>query len=397
MTGPAGRVGGAETESGAALGEEPRGGGRGREEGAGPPRSPRSGVGRGRPWRTEDFDYPLPEALIARRPAPRRDEARMLVVHREAPAEGRRLEDRGVRDLPGYLEAGDALVLNDSRVFPARLRGEKPTGARVEVFLLRPLEGGDDDRWEALVRPGGKLKPGREVVVAPGFRVLIEDSLPGGGRVARLEGEDDPWRLVERHGRVPLPPYIRRTADARDRERYQTVYAERRGSVAAPTAGLHFTPELLERIRERGVRTVRITLHVGIGTFRPVDADRPADHELHPEWFEVSEEAAETLNRIRAADGRIWAVGTTAVRSLESAAGSGGRLAARRGWTDLFIHPPYRFRAVDGLLTNFHLPRSSLLMLVSAFAGHRLTMEAYRHAISRRYRLYSYGDAMLVR
>lgn len=343
--------------------------------------------------RTEDFDYPLPEALIASRPAPRRDESRLLFIRRADD----RLEDRRFADLPRYLEAGDALVLNDTRVFPARLLGRKPTGAHAEVLLLRPRDPGEAPvRWEALVRPGGKLKPGRRLVVSDELEVAIEDSLPTGGRVVRLHGPGEPWELIERHGRVPLPPYIRRPSDDQDRERYQTVYATRRGSVAAPTAGLHFTRPLLRRLEETGVRTVTLTLHVGLGTFRPVEAERPADHTLAAERYRLDGAAARTLNEVRADGGAICAVGTTVCRALETAVDAGGRFAAGEGWTDLFIHPPFRFRAVDRLVTNFHLPRSSLLMLVCAFAGYERTMRAYRHAIEERYRFYSYGDATLV-
>ena len=341
--------------------------------------------------RTSDYEYDLPSELVATRPAARRDASRLLVLK---PDGG--LEDRTFPALREYLAPGDALVLNDTRVFPARLTGHKPTGAPAEILLVRPLE--EAGCWEALVRPGGKLKPGRVVDIAPGFRVLIEDSAPGGGRVVRLESDGgvDPWLLVERHGRIPLPPYIDREADAADAERYQTVYAAHRGSVAAPTAGLHFTTELLGCIEAAGVRLVHVTLHVGIGTFRPVDAGRPADHELHAERWAVSAAAADALSEVRAAGGRVWAAGTTAVRTLETACSADGRFAAGEGWTDLFILPGYEFRAVDALLTNFHLPRSSLLMLVAAFAGRERVLAAYRHAVERRYRFYSYGDAMVV-
>lgn len=339
--------------------------------------------------RTSDYEYDLPPELVASRPVARRDASRLLVLR---PDGG--LDDRMFPDLLDYLEPGDALVLNDTRVFPARLTGYKPTGAPAEILLVRPREA--PGCWEALVRPGGKLKPGRVVDVAPGFRVMIEDSAPGGGRVVRLEGDDDPWRLIERHGRVPLPPYIDREADAEDAERYQTVYAAHRGSVAAPTAGLHFTTALLERIEAAGVRLVRVTLHVGIGTFRPVEAERPEDHELHAERWTLSTAAASVLNEVRAAGDRVWAVGTTAVRTLETACDAAGRFGAGEGSTDLFILPGYEFRAVDALVTNFHLPRSSLLMLVSAFAGRERVLAAYRHAVERRYRFYSYGDAMVI-
>ena len=343
--------------------------------------------------RTSDYEYDLPKELIASRPAPIRDGSRLLVVD---PSGG--FIDRNFFDLADYLAPGDALVLNQTRVYPARLIGRKPTGAAAEVLLIRPRPDLDSSGavFEALVRPGGKLKPGRVVEFTPDFRALIEDSVPGGGRLVRLEGDGDPWDLIERHGHVPLPPYIDRADDESDRERYQTVFAEHRGSVAAPTAGLHFTPQLLGRIEAAGVRLVRITLHVGVGTFRPVSAARPEDHELHAEWYRVGPEAARNLNEVRDAGGRIWAIGTTSVRTLESAVRSDGRFRTIEGWTDLFIRPPYDFRAVDALVTNFHLPRSSLLMLVSAFAGRERVLAAYAHAVREAYRFYSYGDAMVI-
>lgn len=354
------------------------------------------------PLRTADFDYELPDELIASRPVPVRDASRLLVVGRHD-----RLHDRTFADLPTYVAPGDALVLNDTRVFPARLLGRKPTGAEAEVLLVRPLAGAggagpEEDGsayWEALVRPGAKLKPGRRVEIAPDLAVEIEDSAPGGGRVVRLvaTGPDpDPWRAIERHGRVPLPPYIDREADEEDVRRYQTVYASHLGSVAAPTAGLHFTSDLLERLVDAGVRLVRLTLHVGVGTFRPVTAERPDEHELHAERYAVSAGAAEALNEVRKAGGRIWAIGTTSVRTLETVCGADGRFAPDEGWTDLFIRPGYEFRGVDALVTNFHLPRSSLLMLVAAFAGRERVLAAYRHAVEQRYRFYSYGDAMVI-
>lgn len=348
--------------------------------------------GSGRELRTSDFEYELPDERIARYPAERRDESRLLAVHRGSG----RLEDLRFRDLRRLVEPGDALVLNDTRVFPARLRGRKPTGARAEVFLLEPLPGEGGRRWTALVRPGGKLKPGRRVIVSGDLRVAIENSAKDGGRRVRLEGPGDPWTLIERHGEVPLPPYLGREPEPLDRERYQTVYAERTGSVAAPTAGFHFTPELLAALERDGVRPVRITLHVGIGTFRPVDAGRPRDHTLPAEEYEVSGEAADALNRARRGGGRVWAVGTTAARTLETVVDADGRFRPGRGRTDLFLYPPYRFRGLDRLLTNFHLPRSSLVMLVAALAGRELTLSAYRHAVEAGYRFYSYGDAMAV-
>ena len=345
-----------------------------------------------RSLRTADFDYDLPASLIANRPAEQRDASRLLVLDHRTGS----IRDRIFADLIDRIPAGDALVLNDTRVFPARLRGRKPTGARAEVFLLRPVPGTEDREWEALVRPGGKLKPGRVVDVADGLSVEVLDSAPGGGRVVRLAGAGEPWRLIEAHGEVPLPPYIERDSDDEDRLRYQTVYARERGSVAAPTAGLHFTSGMLDGLEERGVRLVYVTLHVGVGTFRPVDADRPEDHELHAERYRVDRAAADALNAVREAKGRVWAVGTTSARTLETVVDEHGRFEAGEGWTDLFIRPSFEFRAVDRLLTNFHLPRSSLLMLVAAFGGLEHVMEAYDHAARNGYRFYSYGDAMLL-
>ncbi len=389
--------------------------------------------------RTEAYDYELPAELIAARPAARRDASRLLVLDR---ARGR-FTDAAFPALLERLSAGDAVVVNDSRVFPARLLGRKPTGARAEILLVRPesdalqpfapfddFDEADTRLWRAMVRPGGKLKPGRTVDIADGFAVDILDSASDGTRLVRLAGDGDPWSLIQRHGRVPLPPYIVRDTrdtrdtgdtgdDADDRERYQTVYAAPSGSIAAPTAGLHFTREMLAAVESRGVRLVSLTLHVGFGTFRPVTAERIDEHEVAAEAYSFSSSAAAALNATRAAGGRVFAVGTTSCRVLEtvvaragagaggsaagaggSAAGaggsSGGPFAPGRGWTNLFIRPPYTFRAVDALVTNFHLPRSSLLMLVAAFAGRELTLEAYAHAIRGRYRFYSYGDAMVI-
>jgi S-adenosylmethionine:tRNA ribosyltransferase-isomerase len=337
-----------------------------------------------------DFDYELPPQRIARYPAERRDESRLLTV----PPEGdfRHLRFRDVTEL---FEPGDVLVVNESKVIPARLLGRKPTGAPSEVFLLRPAHAGQDPYvWEALVRPGSKLKPGRRVVVADDFDIEILDSAPGSGRRVRLCTDLPVDQALERYGHMPLPPYLGRDDEPLDRERYQTVYATTSGSVAAPTAGLHFTPEVLSALAARGVHRAALTLHVGIGTFRPVDADRLDAHDMHAEPYTLTEEAASTINTARAGGGRVWAVGTTTVRTLESVADDEGRVQGITGVTDLFIRPPYRFKVVDCLLTNFHLPRSTLLMLVSAFAGYERTMAAYRCAIDEGYRFYSYGDAM---
>jgi len=342
--------------------------------------------------RTSDFDFHLPPERIAQSPAERRDASRLLVVDRATGA----LAHRVFSDLVEYVRPGDALVLNETRVFPARLVGRKPTGASAEVLLLTPHEG-EEKVWTALVRPGAKLKPGRTVEIAPELSVEIVESTPGGERIVRLHTPLPLGEALERWGEVPLPPYVERAATAEDRERYQTVYARERGSVAAPTAGLHFTPELLSRLEGKGVRIVRLVLHVGVGTFRPVEVEDPTEHPMHSERYHVPAESAEAINAVRAAGGSVWAVGTTVVRTLETVADEAGVVHAGEGETSIFIRPPYRFKAVDRLVTNFHLPRSTLLMLVSAFAGHELTMRAYREAVEREYRFFSYGDAMVVR
>jgi S-adenosylmethionine:tRNA ribosyltransferase-isomerase len=353
--------------------------------------------------RASAYDYELPPGLVARYPAERRDGSRLLVVSPEAAPEANRSpEHRSFPDLLDYLAPGDLLVLNESRVLPVRLLGHKPTGAACEIFLLRPVDGPDgtpDDllRWEALVRPGSKLKPGRRVIVAAGeLEVVIEDGLPDGGRIVRLETSLGADAALERYGRIPLPPYLERDEEPEDRERYQTVFARVPGSVAAPTAGLHFTPELLEQIARAGVEVTRVTLHVGPGTFRPMEADRVEDHVMHAERWEIPPEAADAVARTRARGGRVWAVGTTVVRTLESSADKDRTVRAGSGETRLFLHPGVPIRVVDGLVTNFHLPRSTLLMLVAAMAGYERTMEAYAQAVREAYRFYSYGDAMLI-
>jgi len=345
-----------------------------------------------------DFEYHLPKDRIARYPADRRDESRLLAVDRRIDS----LRHLHFRDLPTLLRPGDLLVVNESRVLPVRLLGRKPTGAPAEILLLRPRGsqevgvGEEGKVWEALVRPGGKLKPGRRVEISPELDVEIMDSVPGGGRLVRLVTDLEREEALSRFGHVPLPPYLDREDESLDRERYQTVYAETPGSVAAPTAGLHFTDALLDELALRGVGLAKLTLHVGVGTFRPVEVDDPAEHAMHGEVFSVSPEAAEAVNGARNVGGRVWAVGTTVVRTLESVVGEDGRVRPGSGETRLFIRPPYRFRVVDRLVTNFHLPRSTLLMLVAAFAGYERTMEAYAAAIAKEYRFYSYGDAMVI-
>lgn len=344
-----------------------------------------------RVWTTADFDYQLPAELIAQSPSERRDGSRLLVLDRATGA----LRHRVFAELVELVRPGDALVLNETRVFPARLRGTRAGGGAAEVLLLHPSTAGPE-LWLAMVRPGAKLRTGRRVMVGDGLWVEIVDQLESGERLVRLHSPLPLDEALQRFGEVPLPPYVRHRPTEEDRERYQTVYARERGSVAAPTAGLHFTPELIERIEARGVEIVRLVLHVGPGTFRPVDVDDPERHRMHSEWYRVDAGAAAALNRVRAQGGAVWAVGTTSVRTLETVADTTGVVRPGEGWTDIFIRPPYRFRVVDRLVTNFHLPRSTLLMLVSAFGGHELVMRAYREAVREGYRFYSYGDAMAI-
>ncbi|MHB1225753.1 MAG: tRNA preQ1(34) S-adenosylmethionine ribosyltransferase-isomerase QueA [Gemmatimonadaceae bacterium] len=339
--------------------------------------------------RTADYDFELPPELIAQQPAERRDESRLMIVERDS---GRITHGR-FRDIAGLIPAGDALVLNTTRVLRARLLGRRDSGAPAEVFLLRPL---GDGRYEALVSPGGKLKPGRRVHVAPELEVEIESVTDRRTRIVRLRTPLADAEAIARFGHVPLPPYIDRADVPVDEERYQTVYARETGSVAAPTAGLHFTPELLERIAANGVRRADVLLHVGAGTFKPVEVEDPAEHVMHEEWYDVSEPTASLLDATRAAGGHVWAVGTTSLRTLESVVTADGRYRAGSGETRIFIRPPQVVRGADRLITNFHLPRSTLLMLVAAFAGYDLMRLAYQEAVAQRYRFYSYGDAMVV-
>jgi S-adenosylmethionine:tRNA ribosyltransferase-isomerase len=296
-------------------------------------------------------------------------------------------------DLPQLIPSGDALVLNTTKVFRARLLGIRENGTPAEVLLLRSL---GDSTYEAMVHPGGKLKPGRKVHITDDFDAEIVSTTERRTRVVRLTSTLPIDEAIEKHGHVPLPPYITRADEDADVGRYQTVYANETGSVAAPTAGLHFTPEMLESLTAKGVKRAELVLHVGAGTFKPIDVEHPADHVMHEEPFTLPRQTADILNDTRAAGGKIWAVGTTSVRTLESAIGDDGTFAERSGETRIFIRPPYQFRAVDRLITNFHLPRSTLIMLVAAFAGYDLTMRAYQEAVAERYRLYSYGDAMVI-
>jgi S-adenosylmethionine:tRNA ribosyltransferase-isomerase len=339
--------------------------------------------------RTADYDYDLPPDRIAQTPVEPRDASRLMVVRRDSGT----IEHRHFADLAEIVAPGDTLVRNTTRVMRARLLGTRDSGAPGEVFLLRAL---GEHRYEAMVHPGGKLRPGRTVHVAPELDVQILELTDRRTRIVRLVSALADDEAIERFGHVPLPPYIDRADQASDVARYQTVYANETGSVAAPTAGLHFTPELLSALEARGVRHADVLLHVGAGTFKPVEVEDPAEHVMHEEWFSLGTEAAEAINETRRRGGAVWAVGTTSVRTLESTAREDGTVVPAAGETLIVIRPPYRFRAVDRLITNFHLPRSTLLMLVVAFAGHELTMRAYREALENDYRFYSYGDAMAI-
>jgi S-adenosylmethionine:tRNA ribosyltransferase-isomerase len=336
------------------------------------------------------FDYDLPERLIAQRPADRRDAARLLVVRRDT----RELEHRRIRDLPQLLNDGDRLVLNDTKVLPARLIGRREsTGGKWEGLYLRTLESGE---WELMAKTRGYPKPGERIVTDNGLSLVLTGRTADKHWRMRPETDGTAIELLQQFGSIPLPPYIRKgRADAPDAERYQTVYAAVPGSVAAPTAGLHFTPELLAELEAKGIHRSRVTLHVGLGTFAPIQTDDPTRHAIHSEWCSVPQETVDQIGSTRSAGGKVIAVGTTTARTLESAAAI-GELNAFAGETKLFIHPPYSFRTLDGLLTNFHLPRTTLLLLVQAFAGGDLLRRAYDEAIRMEYRFYSYGDAMLV-
>ena len=334
-----------------------------------------------------DFMYELPEEKIAQTPVEPRDHSRLMVVHRGDHS----VEHKHFYDIIDYLKPGDVLVVNETRVIPARLLGVKPTGSACEILLLKQLA---PKRWETLVRPGKKLKPGAQVIFGEGRLVAtIAETTADGGRIVDFECEGTMEAALDALGEMPLPPYIHEKLE--NRERYQTVYARHEGSAAAPTAGLHFTPELMERIRAKGVEIVPVLLHVGLGTFRPVKVDNVEDHEMHSEYFEVTQEAAQRINAARERGGRIIAVGTTSVRTLESAA-ENGRLLARRGDTKIFITPGYKYQMVDALITNFHLPGSTLLMLVSALYDREHILDVYNTAVRENYRFFSFGDAMLI-
>lgn len=335
-----------------------------------------------------DFYFELPEELIAQTPIPERDHSRLLVLDKDTGG----IEHRRFYELPDYLEPGDCLVINDSRVLPARLLGCRSSGGSVELVLLRDLGEG---KWECLSRPGRKTKPGTELSFGEGeLTATVLDVIEGGNRIVQFRYEGIFLEVLERLGKMPLPPYIK--AELQDAERYQTVYSRELGSAAAPTAGLHFTQELLDKIRAMGVKICPVTLHVGLGTFRPVKEDEIEDHEMHSEFCLIPEETARTVTETKKSGGRVIAVGTTSCRTLESFAREDGTLRASSGWTNIFIYPGYRFRCVDALVTNFHLPESTLIMLVSALAGREHILNAYETAVRERYRFFSFGDAMFI-
>ena len=338
--------------------------------------------------KTRDFYYDLPPELIAQTPLARRDSSRLLVLNK---ADGS-VEHRHFHDIPDYLNPGDCLVLNDSRVLPARLLGKRASGGAVEVLLLKDT---GNDTWECLTKPGRKTPVGAELSFGEGLlTATVVGAREDGNKLVRFHYEGIFLELLEQLGKMPLPPYIKE--ELQDQERYQTVYSRVNGSAAAPTAGLHFTPELLAAIEAKGVRLAWVTLHVGLGTFRPVKAEEITDHHMHAEYCMLSAETAAILNQTRAEGGRIVCVGTTSCRTVESFAAEDGSFTERSGWTDIFIYPGYRFKAMDALITNFHLPESTLIMLVSAFAGRETVLNAYRIAVEQRYRFFSFGDAMFI-
>ena len=338
--------------------------------------------------KTHDFWYDLPEELIAQTPLEKRDTSRLLVLDRQTGA----VSHRHFYDIIEYLREGDCLVMNDSRVLPARLLGHRPTGGAVEVLLLRDL---GQHKWECLCKPGKKMQVGNRVIFGNGeLTAQVVAVQEDGNRIVEFEYEGIFFEVLERLGKMPLPPYIK--AELQDQERYQTVYSKEVGSAAAPTAGLHFTKELLEKIRQKGVQTAFVTLHVGLGTFRPVKAEEISEHHMHSELCMMSQETADILNATKARGGRVICVGTTSCRTLESLVNDDGSFIAGSRWTDIFIFPGYSFKAMDGLITNFHLPESKLVMLVSAFAGREHVLNAYEQAVAQRYRFFSFGDAMTI-
>lgn len=338
--------------------------------------------------KTHDFWYDLPEELIAQTPLEKRDSSRLMVLDRQTG----KVQHKHFFDIIDYLQAGDCLVLNDSRVLPARLLGNRPTGGAIELLLLRDLGEG---QWECLAKPGKKCMPGQEISFGNGeLKATVTHVQDDGNRVVKFHYQGIFLEVLERLGKMPLPPYIK--AELQDQERYQTVYSKEVGSAAAPTAGLHFTPELLQKLRDKGIRTAFVTLHVGLGTFRPVKAENILEHHMHAELCMISQETANLLNDTKACGGRVICVGTTSCRTLESLVNEDGSFSAKSKWTEIFIYPGYTFKAMDGLITNFHLPESTLVMLVSAFAGRENVLNAYEEAVKHKYRFFSFGDAMTI-
>lgn len=335
-----------------------------------------------------DFDFYLPEELIAQTPLEKRDNSRLLHLDKNTG----KIEHKHFYDIKQYVRPGDCLVLNDSRVLPARLIGTRPTGGAVELVLLKDL---GDNCWECLSRPGRKTKPGQELIFGNGeLTAVVQDLTQGGNRIVKFDYKGIFLEILERLGKMPLPPYIKE--ELQDSERYQTVYSKELGSAAAPTAGLHFTKELLSEIEDMGVSICCVTLHVGLGTFRPVKAENIEDHDMHSEFCIIPEETAKTVNDTKKAGGRVIAVGTTSCRTLESFTTDDGVLKATSGWTNIFIYPGYTFKCIDALITNFHLPESTLIMLVSALAGRECILNAYKTAVNEKYRFFSFGDAMFI-
>ena len=340
--------------------------------------------------RIEEFNYPLPKSLIAQYPSSQRGESRLMILHRGRGA----IEHRDFRDISSYLHPGDLLVTNNTRVIPARLIGKKETGGMCEILLI-PSWNGTQGEWEVLIKGSRKVKPGARIQFGQDFYGKVEEVKDGKGKIS-FSDQGEVINILQKIGHIPLPPYIKREDEPLDRDRYQTVFAERDGAIAAPTAGLHFTRSLLQSLSDQGVNITSITLHIGIGTFAPVKVGDIEDHRMETEWIEISDEAAREIGQTRVRGGRIIAVGTTTTRAIESFSNGNGVVRPGKGTTSLFIYPPYRFRVIDGLITNFHLPKSTLIMLVSAFAGKNLLMKAYKKAVDRKYRFYSYGDAMLI-
>ena len=339
--------------------------------------------------KVSDFDYELPEELIAQHPYDKRDEARLMVLHRDT----KEIEHKVFKDIIDYLEPGDCLVINDTKVIPARLYGKKDTGANVEFLLLKRIE---NDDWEAMVRPGNKLKTGAKVTFGDGLlNAEVLDTLPGGNRKVRFTYNGIFNEILDQIGLMPLPPYIKENIKE-ENEKYQTVYAKYEGSAAAPTAGLHFTEELLEKIKDKGIDIAKVTLHVGIGTFRPVKVENVEEHQMHSEHFFVKQSEADKINKARETGHRVIAVGTTSCRVLESASDENGKVKEIETDTSIFIYPGYKFKCVDCLITNFHLPQSTLIMLVSTLAGKEFIMKAYNEAVKEKYKFFSFGDAMFI-